>query len=221
MARKFRTGHGCSGRLESIRLILDAEVAPSHPDKEDVMEYLRCKACGYIMEADKLGTVCPACGVPAAQLEAWTSPVKPARKRILDLHIHPVVVHFPQAYAASLVLFAVLLAVLPAGRLPGFLQITTLIMAAILPLCGLAAWASGTLDAKIRFRKVKAPLLIRKMVVGGLFILASLAAALVALTLGLSGTGLVVFAVLEVLTLGCGTFLGIWGSGLTNAAFPG
>lgn len=185
------------------------------------MEYLRCKACGYILEADKLGAVCPACGVPAAQFEAWTSPVKPARKRILDLHIHPVVVHFPQAYAASLVLLALVLFFVPEGLVARLLGSTTMVLALLLPLGGIAAWASGILDAKVRFRRVKAPLLIRKVIVGCLFVLASLGAALVALILGLSGTGLVVFALLEVLTLGCGTLLGIWGSGLTSAAFPG
>lgn len=185
------------------------------------MEYVRCKACGYIMEASRLGTVCPACGVPAAQFESWTSPVKPGRKRILDLHIHPVIVHFPQAYAASLVLFAILLAVLPMGKLSGFLQITSLILALLLPVCGLAAWISGAVDAKLRFRKLRAPLLVRKLIVGGLFVLSSLGGGLAALLLGLSGPGLGIFAILEVLSLGFGTLLGLWGSGLTGAAFPG
>lgn len=186
------------------------------------MEYVKCKACGYIMEASKLGQVCPACGVPAAQFEAWTSPVKPARKRILDLHIHPVIVHFPQAYAASLVILALLLAILPTGTLAGFLQITTMVLALVLPLGGLGALASGILDARIRFRRVKAPLLVRKVIVGCLFVLFSLAGAVIPLYPGLStGLGLGLFGLAETLCLACGTLLGLWGTTLTNAAFPG
>ena len=31
-------------------------------------KYVRCKACGYIMEEGKVGDRCPACGAPRAAL---------------------------------------------------------------------------------------------------------------------------------------------------------
>ena len=62
-------------------------------------ELVKCKSCGYVMEAGKLHDSCPACGVPAKMFEPFTDPVSSKRRSILALHIHPVLVHFPQAFA--------------------------------------------------------------------------------------------------------------------------
>jgi rubredoxin len=183
--------------------------------------YVKCKACGYVMEAGALKDRCPACGVPAKQFEPHEEKVSEGRKRILDLHIHPVVVHMPQAFAATLVLLALALAALGGTALGPALADTIKVMGALLPIFVLAAFAAGQLDGKIRFRRVSTPLLVRKMAVGALFFALSLAGAALALFSPLEGGTLAAFGVAEALGLGCGAVLGIWGSSLMGAKFPG
>ncbi|MCK7505218.1 MAG: hypothetical protein MZV70_14775 [Desulfobacterales bacterium] len=64
---------------------------------------MRCKACGFVTDQGNIKDVCPACGVPAKMFEPYTNPVSLKRRKILDLHTHPVLVHFPQAFALTLV----------------------------------------------------------------------------------------------------------------------
>ncbi|HCM28688.1 MAG TPA: rubrerythrin [Treponema sp.] len=186
------------------------------------MEYVKCKACGYIMEARKVGDKCPACGVPAKQFEPYIEKVSEKRLRILKMHIHPVIVHMPQAFAAFLTVLAVLLLLTGAGTIHDALYDTALVLAACLPLAVAVAFAAGILDGKIRFRKLTTPLLLRKMIAGAAFFVFSAAAAGLAFAAGLNGTApLSGFLVLEAASLGAGALLGIWGTGLMTAAFPG
>jgi rubredoxin len=183
--------------------------------------YMKCKACGYVMEAGSVKDKCPACGLPAKQFEPYEEKVSEKRKRILDLHIHPVVVHMPQAFAATLVLLALAIAALGGTSLGPALVDTARVLSALLPLFVAAAFAAGLLDGKIRFRRVTTPLLVRKMVAGALFFALALAGGALALFAPLSGAPLAAFGVLEALGLGAGALLGIWGSGLMGAKFPG
>ncbi len=68
-------------------------------------ELVRCKACGDVAVSDKIKEVCPACGVPAKMFAPFNSPISLKRRRILDLHTHPVMVHFPQDSAQVMTLF--------------------------------------------------------------------------------------------------------------------
>ncbi|MFA6508081.1 MAG: hypothetical protein WCT14_18405, partial [Treponemataceae bacterium] len=151
------------------------------------MEYVKCKACGYIIEVGKLGDKCPACGVPSKQFEPYTEKVSAKRLMILKMHIHPVIVHMPQAFAAFLVLLPVGLMILGSGPLYDALYDTTVVLAAVLPFSVVAAFGAGLFDGKIRFRKLSAPLLRKKMAAGSIFFVLSVAAACVALFTGLHG----------------------------------
>ncbi len=184
-------------------------------------EYMRCKACGYIMEASKLKDKCPACGVPASQFEAFKPRMSEKRKRILDLHAHPVIVHFPQAFAAGLVIIAILLAFIGEGAVKTALLGAAASLSVSLPLFVLAAFAAGILDGKIRFRKLRTPILVRKMIIGALFFAFSLGGAAYGAFTGLGPGALLPFALFELLSLGAGTLLGLLGSGLLEAGFPG
>ena len=62
---------------------------------------LRCKSCGYVIEAGRVGEVCPACGVPRRMMEAWKDPVSDRRRLYLWLDVHPIVAHFTVAFSAS------------------------------------------------------------------------------------------------------------------------
>lgn len=184
-------------------------------------EYVRCKACGYIMEASKVKTKCPACGVPAAQFEAFKPRMSEKRKRILDLHAHPIIVHFPQAFSTGLVLLAALLAILGEGAARTAALGAARSLAIVLPLFVLAAFGAGVLDGKIRFHKLSTPILVRKIIVGALFFVFSLGGAAYGAFTALDSGVLLPFALLEILSLGAGTVLGMLGSGLLDAGFPG
>ncbi len=66
------------------------------------MAQLKCKACGYIIDEKKLGDVCPACGVPRKAFEPWTDDMSPRRRVLLTLNLHPIALHFPQAFSAMI-----------------------------------------------------------------------------------------------------------------------
>jgi len=184
--------------------------------------YVRCKACGYIMEAGKLKDVCPACGVPANVFEPYKETISEERKRILDLHLHPIVVHLAQGFAPVLVVLAAALAVFTAeGAFRSLLLDATRVIAVLLPPSVLLAFAAGAFDGRLRFRKVTTPLLVRKMVFGALFFAFSLAGAAFAVFTGLGGATVAAFGLFELLSLATAVLLGNWGFGLLSSRFPG
>ncbi len=66
-------------------------------------KYVRCKVCGYIMVESDLKDRCPACGLPKTVFEPYVSNISSRRKFIIDQHIHPIVVHFPQVFVMLIV----------------------------------------------------------------------------------------------------------------------
>ena len=70
-------------------------------------QLLRCKPCGYIIKEQDLGQVCPACGMPKSAFEPYKENISPKRKFILGLDLHPIAVHFPQAFATILPLILI------------------------------------------------------------------------------------------------------------------
>jgi hypothetical protein len=173
------------------------------------------------MEASKVGKFCPACGVSSKVFEPYEERISEERKRVLDLHIHPIIVHLAQALAPMLVILAAALAVIGEGSLKSALLDTTRVLAAFLPVAVVLAFVAGLIDGNLRFHKVSTPLLVKKMVVGALFFLVSLGAAGLALFAGLDGIGIAPFAVLELLALVAAVLLGNWGFGLLSSRFPG
>src|SRR5512133_3735012 len=61
-------------------------------------ELVRCKACGYVMEADKLKDVCPACGMSHKVFEPYRERVALNRLFILSLDLHPIAIHLSQTF---------------------------------------------------------------------------------------------------------------------------
>jgi uncharacterized membrane protein len=184
-------------------------------------ELVRCKSCGYIMEKDKLHGKCPACGVPDKMFEPYIEKIAPFRKFALSLDIHPVCVHFPQAFSVSLLLLSVYAAAAP-GSPHERVTATIFVLGCALPFVVLLAFLAGLFDAKIRFRHLTTPLLVRKMVVGAVLFCVSCGLAFVVL-LHPSFTYNILLAVsgLSLAALGCGAYLGLIGTSLKNSKFPG
>ena len=182
---------------------------------------MRCKACGFITDQKKIKDVCPACGVPARMFEPYTDPLSLQRRRILDLHTHPVLVHFPQAFALTLFLLSLALFIAPAV-FQEMLSSTITVLSVMLPFFVLAAIVTGLLDGKIRFRKVTTPLLKKKIILSIIFFISSLA--MVALVL--SGQPFkfsthIMYTLLTMVIALCGALLGLIGGELYDSKFPG
>jgi hypothetical protein len=176
-----------------------------------------CKSCGYIMAQSKLGDVCPACGVKAVMFIPHDERISDRRKLLLALDIHPILVHFTQAYTATILVLSLLALILKPGW---FERITTVItvLGYALPFTVIVAFVAGLFDGKTRFKKFKTPLLVKKMVLGVVFF---------ALTCGVfvcvlsNPLPLVLIAVLSAIAMVCASILGFWGVSLLNSRFPG
>ncbi len=184
-------------------------------------ELLRCKTCGYVVDARRVGDVCPACGVPRKMMEPWKDPLSPQRRFLLGLDVHPIIDHFSISFATCAVVVAgfVLL-------FPDVLRQTSVgvmrVFVGVLPLAVLASYVSGLYDGKLRFRRTSTPVLRSKKLLGMLFFAFTVIAAVLCFAVDPlpAWVGAAVIA-LEILGLGCAFFLGRAGKDLLGAYFPG
>lgn len=184
------------------------------------MDLSKCKVCGYVMETGKVGAVCPACGVPSKVFEPYKPTMSEDRYKILSLHIHPIVLHFPQAFVitATGLLF---LALIFTGELQT--QIITVIQFNLLflPLTVIMGAASGIKDGQLRFKKLSPPALQLKIKLSiGFLILSILTAALVFI-LPLTMMNLILLLVLCAVQSLLAVVLGKTGSKLIDSFVPG
>ena len=144
------------------------------------MAQVKCKACGFVMDEKRLGDVCPACGVPKKAFEPWTDDMSPRRRALLTLNLHPIALHFPQAFSAMIPVFilAGLLLPLPFGFEVS--QAVRLLSVLVFPFA-IAAFSSGIIDGMTRFKRLGTPSLVRKIILGLIFLTASFSLSLVAI----------------------------------------
>ncbi len=180
----------------------------------------RCKVCGLVIAEAKIRDICPACGVPKTAFEDYTEKVSAKRKRFLDIHLHPIMVHFPQAIVVFLPALLIGNEIIPWPFNYSFLS-TAKLLSLILPLSAAAAAATGILDGKLRFKKLSTPYLRKKMLFGGMMILISLGMAAITLVNGITGQGLYLFIALNIACLVCQYFLGKIGVQLMFSVMPG
>lgn len=175
-----------------------------------------CNVCGYIMSKGFHGDLCPACGAPESAFLNYEDPVSPERRKILDLHLHPVTVHFPQAFSV-IMLFLLLTGFVLEDSLKAETFIASRILSVFLPLSVIASIFSGMIDGKTRFNRLATPMLKKKIIVGTLFFILSV---IVLLVMNFSAFGPAQH-VISVLLLGicvlCSLFLGFNGGRLSVA----
>ena len=182
---------------------------------------IRCKACGYVTCEGRIKDVCPACGVPAKMFELYTDPVSQKRRLILGLHIHPIVVHFPQAFSITLFLLAVLSYVTPPA-IKEALFVSIQVISFFLPYFIILSLLTGLFDGKVRFRKLTTPLLKKKFILGVLLLIVSITLAFVAFSGGFPASPLrEYFTLLTIIAVACSAELGLIGGRLMEAKFPG
>ncbi len=126
-------------------------------------EYLKCRACGYIIDKDGAPDICPACGVGSKAFEDYRYNVSEWRRIVMAVDIHPIMLHVPQAIS-GLIPFFVLLSYLFYGTATVKLLDAVEVLTYILPLSVVAAFFTGMFDGYNRFRKLDTPALISKMI---------------------------------------------------------
>jgi uncharacterized membrane protein/rubredoxin len=180
-----------------------------------------CKVCGYIVEKEEPPGVCPACGFEGKIFEEYESPLSKKRRKTLDLHIHPVMVHLPVAFVASLALISLIRVI---GVLPNQIELVGMlkVIVAVLPLVAIFAAMAGIFDAKIRFKRIDTPHLKKKLVLASFLILISISLFVSQYLLDLNpSTHKILVFVLSVLMLCFALILGLIGGRLRDSKVRG
>lgn len=184
-------------------------------------DLLVCKACGYKIKSKNLKNICPACGVDKKFFVLFTDNISPIRRSVLELHLHPVIVHF--SVAMSIFLFLVILvSVFTAGKVSTVLYGTSTVITIALPFFIIAGLISGIIDGIARFKKIKRPMLLRKIFLSIVFIITAIAILVIVQLFEFDYLYInIILLILCFLSATCGTMLGRLGGRLTDAILPG
>jgi uncharacterized membrane protein len=182
---------------------------------------LRCKVCGYVMAQGKLGDKCPACGVPASNLEPYKPRVSKKRWYLMNLDLHPVMVHLPQSFSATILVLGIL-TLFAGDSLRSRLEAALWVLGICLPFVVAGALGSGLIDGKIRFKRLNTSVLNKKKLLSFAYFVLAVILAVSILILDFDRSVLVELVIsIAFLCLVCGFFLGRLGASLRCARFPG
>jgi rubredoxin len=179
-------------------------------------ELVRCRPCGFVIEADKLGDVCPACGMPRKVFEPYRERVSRNRLILLNFDLHPIAIHLSQALVIAIPILVIVTNLFKQFQ-PEILKNVLLFSAFIFPFTLVLAIITGVIDGLTRFKTLATPIL-RVKIIFSLIIL-SLSIALFFMVP--SGKLYVLTIILSILSLGAGFQLGLWGKKLINVILPG
>ena len=179
---------------------------------------VRCRACGYIMAESDVADLCPACGLPKTVFEPYKDKISEKRRKLIDLHIHPIVVHFPPVSAIG-VFGGLVMSFFVGDPWQSYFLGTADISILLMPFTLMAALASGFFDGRLRFKKVSTPLLRKKIIVGMICFVLSLVLTGVWVTSKFANPALLLLIAGGCLV--CNTYLGRLGAALMDAMLPG
>ena len=179
-------------------------------------ELVRCRPCGYVMEKDKLGDVCPACGLPHKVFEPYREKVSLNRLLILNLDLHPIAIHLSQSFMALIPLLLINQILFPNFYFAESAVVIKFCIA-LLPLSMLLAFVTGIIDGITRFKSLKPPLLRNKLIFGGLILLVSI----VLFFMKDIGEQKVLFLLISSIGLVFAVVLGLIGKRLLTVILPG
>lgn len=179
-------------------------------------ELVHCRPCGFVMEADKLGDVCPACGLPRKVFEPYRERVSLNRLFLLNLDLHPIIIHLSQAFVIAIPLLIVLNFFLPDFQTV-IIKSVIIFSVFVFPFTLIMAILTGIVDGLTRFKTLKTPLLRVKILFSIIILILSTTMMIVAPK---EGYGLWTF-ILSILCLAAGVQLGLWGKKLIDVILPG
>ena len=179
-------------------------------------ELVRCRPCGFVIEADKLGDVCPACGMPRKVFEPYRERVSRNRLVLLNYDLHPIAIHLSQALVIAIPLMAIITNLFKQFQ-PEMLKNVLAFSVFVFPLTLILAIITGVIDGLTRFKTLATPILRVKIIFSLIILSISVALFFVAPVQNLY----ILTIVLSILALGAGFQLGLWGKKLINVILPG
>ena len=179
-------------------------------------ELVRCRPCGYVMEADKLGDVCPACGLPRKVFEPYRERVSRNRLILLNFDLHPIVIHLSQAFVIAIPMLVILTKLFPEFQTE-ILKSVLVFSIFLFPFTLVMAIITGIIDGLTRFKTLATPLLRVKIIFSFIILALSILLFFVAPHNDYAWLTMV----LSVLCLAAGIQLGLWGKKLINVILPG
>ncbi len=179
-------------------------------------ELVRCRPCGYVMEADKLGDVCPACGLPRKVFEPYRERVSRNRLMLLNFDLHPIVIHLSQALVIAIPLLVILTNFF-SGFYPEVLSNVLIFSVFVFPVTLILAIITGIIDGLTRFKTLATPLLRVKII----FSVLILSLSIVLFFIAPHEKYYILTLVVSILSLAAGVQLGLWGKKLINVILPG
>jgi hypothetical protein len=182
---------------------------------------LICKACGYKISSSRLREVCPACGVSSKFFESYKDNISTIRRKFLDFHIHPIMVHF--SVATSILLFLIItIGSFLSGEILKIFFGAAAVLSVLLPLFVIAGAASGIIDGILRFKKINRQLLIKKIYLSIGFFISSAALIVLIFIFRLDSFWInLILIVVSFLAASFSLLLGKLGGGLSEAILPG
>jgi uncharacterized membrane protein len=182
-------------------------------------KYFKCNVCGFVIEGGKLGDQCPSCGATKEAFESYNLPMAEDRYKKLNLHLHPLAVHFPSALSILIPIFFLLSLIIQDPICQGFLFLTRILAIALPISVGLAALA-GRYDGKLRFKRTNTPFLKKKILLAAIFLGISSANAVLLWFYTGWLVMTVVILVLSIADLLCAGGLALIGGQLLDAFIP-
>lgn len=179
-------------------------------------ELVRCRPCGFVMQADTLGDVCPACGMPRTAFEPYREKVSIQRLFILNFDLHPIAIHLSQALVIAIPMFAILLNLFPLFK-PQIIQSVLSCSVFLFPFTLLLAICTGIIDGITRFKTLKTPLLRVKIIFSTVILVLSV---ILFFATRFDHYGYLTIIV-SLLCLATAVRLGLWGKKLIYVILPG
>ena len=179
-------------------------------------ELVRCRPCGFVMDADKLGDVCPACGMPRKVFEPYRERVSRNRLVLLNFDLHPIAIHLSQALVIAIPVLAILMMAFKQFQ-PDIIKNVLIFSVFIFPFTLVLAIITGIIDGLTRFKTLATPILRVKIIFSLIILTLSVGMFFTTLRLNLY----VLTIILSILSLGAGFQLGLWGKKLINVILPG
>ena len=188
------------------------------PTSEQGTEWIICRVCGYIEEAKYRDQPCPTCGFPpTVWLDYKPRRINPTREKLLDLHLHPIAVHFPIAATAASFLVPVIALVIPSIADVLFAAIT--LVAMILPLLVIIGGISGYIGSILRYKTGKSKIPKAKIYLTIIYFILSCVQAYIAITDGVNADNAWIMIILGIVASVFAAKLGKMGSYLFAGRF--
>jgi hypothetical protein len=168
------------------------------------------------MEADKLGDVCPACGMPRKAFEPYRERVSLNRLFLLKFDLHPIAIHLSQSLVILIPFLAVFLNINDHFQ-PEILGSVLIFSIYVFPFTLVLAIITGVVDGITRFKSLNPPLLRVKII----FSLIILSLSIILFNVAPYEHYGKFTIILSVLCLAAAVQLGLWGKKLINVILPG